>query len=243
MVSDAFIQFMYMRTELSDFVRLYHTMAAKAVGNDERTYDKELYDSYRGQAVFFLENYISRISDFFDLYLEHLIYAIAQEKRDFLPEKSYEKALNRLRGIGLADITEDDVVFEAALNLGRKDKTEIAKHFAQSLNFDISNASQLWGDALLCSKIRNLIVHKSSKMDERFVKFAKDKNCPFEVGIGNSLVMPEKWVLQIASNVDELIFSIDDGISDSVAIHKRNRLGHIWLPRSSLAKPLNEDGK
>jgi hypothetical protein len=241
MVSDAFIKFMYMRTELSDFVRHYHTMAAKAVGDDESAYDKDLYDSYRGQAFFFLENYISRISDFFDLYLEHLIYAIVLEKRDFLPEKSYEKAFDRLKNIGLAEVTAEDVLFEAALNLGRKDKIEIAKHFNQSLNFDITNPPQLWGDALLCSKIRNLIVHRSSVMDERFVMFAKDKNCPFEVGIGKTLVMPEKWILQIASNVDELIFTIDDGISDFVAIHKRNRLGHTWLPRSNLAKPLNED--
>lgn len=229
MVSDAFIKFMYMRSELSEFVRLYHTMAAKAVGDDEKTYDKELYDSYRGHAIFFLENYISRISDFFDLYLEHLIYAIVLEKRDFLSEKSYEKASNRLRNIGLAEVTEDDVLFEAALNLGRKDKTEIAKHFDQSINFDISSVSQLWGDAVFCNKIRNLIVHKSSIMDERFVKFAKDKNCPFEVEIGKPLIMPEKWIIQLASNVDELIFSIDDVISDFVAIHKRNRLGHFWL--------------
>lgn len=238
MVSDAFLQFTYMRSELNEFTKFYHSLAGKAIGIHAENPDENLYRDYRGQSIFFLENFISRISDFFDLYIEHLIYAVCLERSSFLAETAYSSAKKRLIKFGSAEPTDDDVMFEAAITLGRKDKSEIANHFETQIGYAISKVSPNWDDAIFCNKIRNVIVHKSSMMDERFVAFAKDRQCPFELAVGESLIMPEKWLMKLASSTDECIYAIDEAISDFVPVHKRNRYGHFWLPRSTWANPL-----
>jgi hypothetical protein len=238
MVSDAFINFMHRRDELSSFVKFYHKLAQQAIQPSKKRPNKELYKEYRGNSVFFLENYISRISDFFDIYIDDLIYSVCLTKKDFLSERDYVKAQSRFEKRGFSNLTDDDVLFEASIALGRKDKSEIAEHFKKMTGFDIIKAAGHWEEMLLCNRIRNLIVHKGSIMDERFIEFVKDKDCPFEVELGAPLIMPEKWVLELASKVDRCISAVDDAISHFVPIHKRNRYGHFWLPRSTWANPL-----
>lgn len=242
LVSDAFISFMHMRTELSQFVEFYHRMAKQAVSHEGDLMDKEMYEEYRGHSVFFLENYITRVSDLFDLYIEHLVYAVCLKKRDFLSERTYEKAAQRLKNLGISQPVEDEILFEASIHFGQQDKVALAKHFVQAIGFDMpAKLGSLWTDALFCKKIRNLIVHKASVVDERFVEHAKDKECPFDVAVGEHLVMPEAWILSLASKVDSCTMLIDDALSDYVAVHKRNRYGHFWLPRSVWSNPLRNN--
>jgi hypothetical protein len=238
MVSDAFLKFAYRRAELSDFTTFYHTLAKRAISPENENADDKLYKEYRGQGIFFLENYIIRISDFFDIYLEHLIYAVLLEKPFFLDEKNILRARSTLQKLGVSDPAEDDVLFEAAVSFGRKDKLEIAEYFKAKIGFDISAASEHWGDVIVFSKIRNVIVHRASIVDERFLDFARAKNFPFEVTVGKDLMMPEAWIMQIANNVDKCIFTIDNEISKYVSVHKRNRYGHFWLSRSAFADEL-----
>ena len=238
MVSDAFLNFNYRRTELSEFTRFYHTLAKHAIRPESVDADEKLYKEYRGQGIFFLENYIVRISDFFDIYLEHLIYAILLEKRSFLDEKIITKARSTLVRLGVANPHDDDVLFEAAVSFGRKDKLEIAEYFKTKIDFDLAAVSEHWEDVIVFSKIRNVIVHKASTIDERFSNFAKAKNFPFEVTVRKHLLMPEAWIMQIAYNIDKYIYTLDKEISNYVSVYKRNRYGHFWLPRSALADEL-----
>jgi hypothetical protein len=239
MISDAFVSYMHMRQELSSFVEFYHKMAKQAIEPNEDEADCEMYKEYRGQSIFFLENYISRISDFFDLYLEHLVYCICLEKRDFFPAREYIKAKARLVRRGIVNPTDNESASEASSAFGRKDKSEIAEYFKQIIGFDIVTETSCWEDVLFCSKIRNLIVHKASIIDDRFVESARGKSCPFEVKLGENLIMPEKWVMELASKVNYCVMVIDDTISNFVPIHKRNKYGHFWLPRSVWANPLS----
>ncbi len=244
MVSDAFINYMHMRTELSAFVEFYHKMAKQAISRDDSQIDEALYEEYRGHSAFFLENYITRISDLFDLYIEHLVYCVCVKKRDFLPERAYEKARSRLATMGLRRPTEDETVFEASIQFGQRDRNEVAKHFVNSVGFDIpAKLGSLWTDALLCKKIRNLIVHRASIMDERFVEYADGKDCPFPVAVGEHLIMPEAWILNLAVKVDSCIILIDGAISDHVAVEKRSRYGHFWFPRSVWSNPVKNTTK
>jgi hypothetical protein len=238
MVSDAFLSFMYMRAELREFSQLYHSLAHKAINVNSETPDKELYEVYRGQSVFFLENFICRISDFFDLYIEHLIYEVCLVNYSFLPESAYASAKKRLAKFVASEPSDDDIMFEAAITFGRKFKSEIASHFETAIGFSIEQFAPSWSDAVFVGKIRNVIVHKASKMDERFVDYAKNCNCPFELEPGKPLLMPEKWLLKMAASTDECIYAIDEKISDFMPVHKRNRYGHIWIPRSTWASPL-----
>ena len=240
-VSNAFVSFMHMRAELSQFVAFYHKMAERAISHQGNIIDKTLYEEYQGHSIFFLENYITRISDLFDLYIEHLVYELCRKKKDFLSIKTYEKATSRLRNRGISNPTEDEILFEASVNFGQQDKVELARHFGQSIGFDIpAKVGSFWTDALFCKKIRNLIVHKASVMDQRFVEYAKDMECPFDVAIGEHLVLPEAWILHLASRVDQCITLIDDMISDYVPVDKLRRDGHFWLPRSVWSNPLNK---
>ncbi len=238
MVSDAFLQHAYMRTELSEVNEFYHALARKAIGEKPDEADYDLYRHYRGLSIFYLENFVSRISDFFDIYIEHLIYAVALERDDFIPEKLIQKTAKWIEEMDDSDPSDDDILFEASLTLGKKNKSELAGHFEDKTGFKIESASPFWEDALLCNKIRNLIVHRSSTMDYKFVAFARRFNCPFPVEVGSKLILPEKWLVELASNVDECIYAVDHQISDFVPIHKRDRYGHFWLPRSEWANPL-----
>jgi hypothetical protein len=238
MVSDAFLKFAYRREELSDFTRFYHTLAKTAINPNNEEPNETLYKEYRGQGIFFLENYIIRISDFFDIYLEQLIYAVLLERPSFLDEKNITKARSTLIKLGVANPHEDDVLFEAAVSFGRKDKLEIAEYFKTKISFDLAAVSEHWEDVIVFSKIRNVIVHRASIVDERFYDFALAKSFPFEVTVGKDLLMPEAWIMQNAYNIDKCIYTIDKEISKYVSVHKRNRYGHIWLTRSAFAEEL-----
>lgn len=241
MVSDAFISFMHMRTELSDFVDFYHAMAKQAISREAGQIDEKLYGEYIGHSVYFLESYMTRISDLFDLYIEHLVYAVCLVKKEFLADREYDQAESRLKKLGVLAPTEDDVVFEAAVRFGQKDKHEICERFQDSIGFDIpGTVGALWNDVLFAKKVRNLIVHKASVMDERFVESARGRDCPFHVEVGVHLSPPETWFLNLASKIDNCIVLIDGAINDYVAVNKRNRYGHFWLPRSVWSNPLKK---
>jgi hypothetical protein len=237
MVSDAYINFMHQRSELSSFVRFYHQLARTAIKPQSRKPDLVLFGEYKNQSVFFLENYICRISDFFEVYIDELIFSVCMVQRDFLTDQNYNKAKTRLEKLQVTAFSDEDIVYEAAINFGRKDRSEISEYFKGKLGFDLST-SPAWDDMILCSKIRNLIVHQGSKVDERFVDFAKNLNLPFEVAIGVRLTIPEEWLLKLANKVDACICSIDENISNYVQVHKTNRFGHFWIGRSAWVNPL-----
>ena len=241
MVSDAFISFMHMRKELSDFVDFYHAMAKYAITRDNGQIDEKLYGEYISHSVYFLESYITRISDLFDLYIEHLVYAVCLVNREFLTDREYGQADARLKKLGVSSPSEVDFVFEAAIRFGQKDRNEICERFQTLLGFDIpGTVGDLWDDVLFSKKVRNLIVHKASIMDERFVESARGRDLPFHVAVGEYFSPPETWFLELASKIDRCIVLIDGAISDHVAVNKRNRYGHFWLPRSVWSNPLKK---
>jgi hypothetical protein len=240
MVSGAYFEFMHQRTELSEFVNFYHMHAKLAVQPEGGEPNVEIYEEYRGLSIFFLENYISRISDFFDQYIENLTVCVCDEKGDFLTEKEYSKAKERLEKRGLTEVLQEEVTLEAVVKFCRRHKSEIAQSYLERIGFDMASISKHWDEVLICSEIRNLIVHKGSIMDERFVTFASNHKLPFDIGVGTTLLLPERWLLALASKIDKLISVIDDEITKYVPIQKRNRMGHIWLPRSVLLKSLKE---
>ena len=242
MVSDAFIQFMYRRQELSDFVSFYHEIAKKAIGTNEENYDQELYEKYRGNSVFFLENYICRISDLFDIYLEDLIFVGAEIKSDFFSGAEKAKVKSRLNKLGIKDVSEISVISEAASNLARKNKIDIVVRFREAIGFDMEISAKHWQRSLLCNRIRNLIVHRGSVVDQRFHELTKESALPFEVEIGKPLLIPEILIMDLASKVDDCIWSIDGMVSDFVNVPKRNRYGHFWIARSGWSKPSTGEG-
>ena len=239
MVSDAFITYMYQRSEIFSFNEYYHRLAKKAIEAETNKPDLELYKEYRGQSIYFLENFLCKMSDLFEVYLDELIWATWHIKPDFLAAREKEMAKIRLSDMGFENALDGDVLFEASTRFGRRDKNEIAQHFKDSIGFDMVEVSGSWSEMLLCSAVRNIIVHKRSIMDEKFVHIAKNHNCPFPLEVGVSLAMPEAWVMQLTQSVDQCICAIDDKISERVQVNKRNRFGHIWLARSYLDNPLN----
>jgi hypothetical protein len=242
MVSEAFLSFMHARTELSKFVDFYHRTAKQAMAPCGEMTDKALYEEYMGHSVFFVENYLTRIADFFDTYLEQLIICVCAAKRDFLPDRQYRSATDRLKRLGNPDPEDGDIVFEAATRFAQNDKSEIDKYFIDTIGFSLSAAAgKSWTESIFLTKIRNLIVHKASVMDERFVQYAIARACPFEIGIGTHLLMPERWVMELSMNVDSCVVLIDGAIDQYIQIEKRNRYSHFWLPRHVWASPLNDD--
>ncbi len=240
MVTVAFLNFMRKRHEIHDFLGFYHKLAERAIRPNTSETDTELYNEYMGQSIFFLENYLCRFSDLFEVYLDDLIYSVCLEKEDFLSENVLSSARNRLTKFGFDASTELDVLYEASNQFGKKDRDDIADHFFEKLGFDLRNASPLWPRVQLCGWIRNLIVHKASQMDEKFVFLTKDLGCPFEVNVGADLVMPEAWIMDLVRDVDRCIYSIDSHISKKARIEKRSRSGHFWLTRSYWANPLKQ---
>jgi hypothetical protein len=242
-VSDAFINHAYSRSEVSSFVSFYHKMAAAALKPDTPEFDHGMYKEYRGHSIYFVESYLCRISDLFDYYLECLVFFICRERSDFFDQKFYSKAREQLVKLGVTAPTDDDIYFECALSFCRRSKEAIAEHFQKVLAFDLVAAAKNWNEILLCGRIRNLIVHKASVMDERFVDLLRPLDCPFSVEIGKYLIMPERWAMELASKVDFAVAAIDEAILACVPINKRDRWGHIWMPRSTWANPTNEDNE
>jgi hypothetical protein len=239
-VSDAYIAYMHRRSELSSFVEFYHRLARKAIQPTIKKLNKSLYKEYHGHSAFFVENYICRIVDIFELYLDDLVHCVCQVNRGFLPAKEYIKAKARLRALGYPNADDDDAIFEASVRFGMRDKVEIAEHFRKQIGFDIAKDVPLWKSALLASKIRNQIVHKGSIVDEGFLGFFNNKSVRFEIGPSGYMMFSEKTIFKMAREVDGCINNLDKSIGDHVNVLRRNRLGHLWLPRSNWSNPLNE---
>ncbi len=240
MVSNAFIEFMYRREELSSFVGFYNKLVGLAVKPKDAPLDESLRKEFYGQQIFFMENYLCKMSDYFDIYIDQLVFAVCRVKEDFLKARDYQKANSKLQQLGLTEILPIEVQYEAAFNFGRKDKTEIATYFKNEISFDLVAAAKNWDAVLLSSRIRNLIVHKSSVVDLRFYEYAKEKNLPFDFEVGSYLTMPQEWVVDLCGRVNDCVPAIDAAISEKVEIYKRNRYGHFWFPRSGWATEANE---
>lgn len=183
------------------------------------------------------------MADYFDIYLDQLVFAVCQVKKDFLTDRDYQKANSRLQQLGLTEILPIEMQYEAALYFGRKDKTEIAAYFNSAIGFDIVSAAKNWDAVLLCTRIRNLIVHKSSVVDLRFQENVKEMDLPFDCEVGNYLIMPQEWVIDLCGSVNSCVPAIDAAISDKIEIYKRNRYGHFWFPRSGWANQTKEDSE
>lgn len=237
MVSDAYINYMHRRTELSTFVEFYHRLAKTAVEAESGSLNKELYAEYVGHRAYFLENYICRISDIFDLYIEDLIKCVCDIRSDFLPSKELLKAKQRLSLNGMVNPTDDRVIFEACSWFARRGKTEIAKYFKIHLGFDVLAMMLEWDKVLKISTIRNQIVHKASLVDESFLTQFEEDQTLFEIGPGGYLSFSELALLQLATSVDTSIEYLDKTIENFVNLNRRNRLGHFWFSRSVINRP------
>ena len=231
MVSDAFVNFMHMRSELSEFVEFYHILAREAVTIDDNNYKEGLYDKYRSQSIFFLENYLLRLSDMSDIYIEDLLIEIAAANRNIFIERELVSAKNRLEKMS-AIVDDEYINVEASYRLSKLSKPEIFDLVRDRVGFDIQTEVANWVYIPLIGQIRNVIVHNRSYIDEKFLKIVHDLGFEFGGEVGDPLLLSEKVIMDIAGCVDDCICEIDAKISRHVQIHKRNRCGHFWLPRS-----------
>ena len=238
-VSGAFVAYRHRRHELSSFTEFYHRAAKLAFQPMRWWVRRSLYDEYMGQQIYFIENYICKMSEFFDLFLEDLVKCICQRKRDFLPEREYQKAKVRLENSGVLAVDDEELLHDASSWFCRRSKELIAEHFLVSVGFDFSTKLPLWPRVLLASKIRNQIVHNASVADDAFLRNFDIHNLPFKLGPDAHLVFSEKFILKLAEDIDACVKQIDLEIENYVQLQRINRYGHFWLPRSVWSRPSN----
>lgn len=222
---------MHARSELKEFVRFYHVAIELAVRRDPNKYDDELFEKYHSLSSFFIENYICRVSDTLDRYLESITAEVCRAQPNFLAEASYNAARRRLEKFIGDTPTEGEVIVEAAKTFCNGPKADIEKKYSEKIHFQLFDNDTIREGIQLLGLVRNAVVHADSVVDFRFDARSKALNAPFEIVVGQQLVIPERWALETALAVDEFVFSADHRISDFANIKKRDRRGHFWLRR------------
>lgn len=245
MVTDALTHFMHSRGELAEFVSYYHNLAGTAFRWGEPDFDEALHKQYLGQSIFFLENYMIRLSGMVDIYIEDLVIDLASNLPGFLEANELENARSRLRKRGYSNVEEIEAKYEAGRYISKLSKPEIAATVQQRCGIDFSRCGENWREILILTQIRNIIVHNNSYVDEKFDKVCVDLHYKFRSPVGQLFLLPEKEVMRIAAGVDDSVWMIDAEASALEPIFKRDRFGHIWLSRSvwareELGKRLND---
>ena len=238
MMTEALTHYVHMRSELSEFSTSYHKIAFRALHRDDGSRDLDIYKTYRGNAVFFLEHFAVRVSDLFDVYIEELVFMIASNTLGFFDEKDERRARTQLAKLGIQP-DPFEIKIEASASMARRNKDEICEHIERKIGINISTVSSWWDDAITFNKVRNLIVHKSSEIDARFIAYAKGKNLPFSSELRSQLNLTERWVTETAMKINECVYAIDEFVGDSLGVFKRPRDGHFWLSRSHTSNPFS----
>ncbi len=233
LITDALTHFMRCRSELAEFVRFYHTSAARAFRWDQPDFDETFHKEYLGQSIFFLENYIIRFLGMVDIFLEETVIDLAFALPDFISENEIDKARKRLikREKSVTEIA--DLIVEAASPILRSSKLDISLEIKARCGVDAENCHIGWRDVLLLNHIRNIIVHNSSEVDAKFKAVCDDLGYQYCGEIGEMFLIPESEVMRIASNVDDWVWALDAEVSKFPQIFTRDRFGHLWIPRST----------
>ncbi len=236
-VSDAYIGYMHRRQDLSLFVEFYHRLAQLAIEGGTTSPNVDLHSEYIGHSAYFIENYVCRMSDIFDIYIEELVMCVCDVKQDFLSEKEYHKATQRLTRNGINNPKLGEIIDNACSWFARRGKTEIAQHFSNQLGFDVLNDVPEWKNVQKVATIRNQIVHGASLVNDKFLRQFPESEGLVSIGPGGYIVLNEKETMKLVQSIDASIMFIENKIELFVQLKRRNRYGHFWVARSVWNRP------
>lgn len=227
LITTSCLGYMMKRTELRQFLALYHELAETAVTKLEKDSASELYKRYIGKKQFVLEIFLTKNVDIFLQYLADILFETLMKSPDL---------------IGLSvDIEESDSntrdehirlrVEKTVRNISFSDVGKLSGFVGKTTGIDLFPDLPTNELILVLVALRNLIVHNDTAIDDLFLKRVKDIALPFELESlpGGRIQLDEKWVLESGTDVDEVVFRFDELVAKKFELPLRNRFGIFWF--------------
>lgn len=229
-ISNSCLQYMMQRTELRDFNNHYHELATQAIQSiADLEGQSNLHRRYLSFRQFYLENLVCRGHDFFVQYFENALLELIMQTDNFVLDTDWKKVSDFLKvGLPEADRRAElaSLIVERLARPSRLN--EFCAFVRKRTEIELFPVQEEKNFALSVSAVRNAIVHNDGEVNKRFLKRVEELNFSIET-TGGRIKIDEKWILEGAILLDQIIFRFDHEVLVKFSIPSRFRPRVVWM--------------
>jgi hypothetical protein len=177
---------------------------------------------------FINELLLARAIESFDLYLLHILRLIFSLHPELIIDPSRFEA-----ELAKSELEPDDFLHSLAERklheLGNSDLAQLRSYFEKELGIALFKDRADYANALLASRVRNLIAHNDGRVNRIFLKKTSGLPMKPKPEFGKRYVVSTDWLHDLCSALDSVVFNFDEVSIGQFALPTFNRFGSFLL--------------